>query len=104
MIAVVFWFFWVFCTGPNPTRATKFGLYWQFKPKLAFIMLSKASIGLVIFLSWYPVAFKGMLDFCGVLMVLFISLRRYCLEPLPSLRSFGSGLFFMLFFVNQDNL
>lgn len=100
MIAVVFWFFWVFCTVPNPTRATKFRLFWQFKPKFPDILLSSGLIGLVMLLSLNPVVLQGFsgktLDFCGDLMVLFISLKiihlikNMSFEPLPQPASRGA--------------
>ncbi len=75
--AAVFWFFLFFCAASKFTRAVKFGLSWLILAKLTVIVLSKASIGLVGVLSWYPVVFWGFLgetlDFCGNFLVLFMA-------------------------------
>jgi hypothetical protein len=95
--AAVFWFF---CAVRKLTRAAKSRIFWQFLPKLAFILLSSGLIGLVVIFSWYPVVFWGfwgILDDIIDLMVLFMVLENI-LEPLPSLRSFGGGLFLRGFF------
>jgi hypothetical protein len=49
----------IFCAVSKLTRAAKLSLFWQFLPKLAFIVLIPTFIGLVMMLSVNPVVFWG---------------------------------------------
>jgi hypothetical protein len=60
----------------NLTRAAKFASFWLILPKLTVIMLSKASIGLVMMLPLNPVAFGEILDSSGIFLVLFMVLEN----------------------------
>ena len=65
----------IFCTGITDICAAKFGLSWQFLPKSPAIVLIADLFWLVGVLSVNPVVFWGFwetLDFCGVLVVIFM--------------------------------
>jgi hypothetical protein len=87
-----------FCTGITDICAAKLRLFWLILPKSPAILLIADLSVLLGVLSWYPVAFRGMLDDIIDLMVIFMVLENIFV-PLPqSLRSFGGGCFLCSFF------